>query len=450
MKSIFPLCLLCLLLLHSASAKTASNHDLEQLMPFLDPYTIAIVQLNLEDLDVPATSRQLLELLPEPREFWAEPITQAQRILEPWHRQFHQAGGQRLYLLLSLSWLGVQPPVVVVAPLTSAANPESLKTSLAMLNPGWQPHVMHNCVVTAPEFILRQLQSETAPATPVPPEHWQTALATTETELARLVLVPYPDSDRVLANLLPTLPPMLGGGPGSILTRGFRWASLSLQLPPSGAITLTIQSDSPESATALGEVIKNGLDAVGQLPEAQQQIPHWNDLLQLVHPVAVNDQLRRRLDLTQLSDLVQALQPPLDEARTKAAEIATVNRLKQVGLALHIYAVDHAERFPPHLVDLLPQLGDPRLLLHPSSTVSPPADLITQPRDAQMAWIDQNSPFVFALPGAALKEIRNPGNTPAVYERPEPDTSATIGVAFADGSVRRIAPEELNRLLNKP
>jgi hypothetical protein len=450
MKSILQLCSLCLLLLHAAPAKAASNHDLEQLLPFLDPYTVGIAQLNLEDLDISATSQRLLELLPEPREFWAEPITQAQQFLEPWHQQFRQAGGQRLYILLSLSWLSLEPPVVVVAPLTSTANAESLKTSLALMNPQWQPEVMHGCVVTAPEFILRHLQSETGNVARVPPERWQTALATTETEFARLVLVPYPESDRVLASLLPTLPSMLGGGPGSILTRGFRWASLSLQLPPPGAITLTIQSDSPESATALGEVIKNGLDAIGRNPELQQQIAAWDDLLQLVHPVAVDDQLRRRLDLTQLSDLVQALQPPLAEARAKAAEIATVNRLKQIGLSLHIYAVDHADQFPPHLVDLLPQIGDPRVLLHPSDTQSPPADLMTQPREAQIAWIERHSPFVYALPSIVLKEIRNPATTVAVYERPEPDNNTAVGATFADGSVRRISPEELNRLLNKP
>jgi hypothetical protein len=446
MKSILQLGSLCLLLLHAAPAKAASNNDLEQLLPFLDPYTVGIAQLNLDDLDVSATARRLLELLPEPREFWAEPIAQAQQFLEPWHQQFRQAGGQRMYILLSLSWLRLEPPVVVVAPLTSTANAEGLKASLAMMSPGWQPEVMHGCVVTAPESILRHLRSD---AGTVEPERWESALATTDVEFARLVLVPYPESDRVLASLLPTLPPMLGGGPGSIVSRGFRWASLSLQLPPAGAITLTIQSDSPESAIALGKVIENGLTALGQNPEVQQQIVVWDDLLQLVRPVAVDDQLRRRLDLVQLSDLVRALQPPLEEARSKAAQIATVNRLKQIALALRIYAVDHGDRFPPHMADLFPHLGNPRLLLHPHDSQTLPADLMTQPREVQMAWIDQQSPFVYVLPGAAIKEIQSPATTVAVYERPQPGDDSTVGVAFADGSVQLVTPERLKQLLDR-
>jgi hypothetical protein len=446
MKSILQLGSLCLLLLHAAPAKAASNNDLEQLLPFLDPYTVGIAQLNLDDLDVSATARRLLELLPEPREFWAEPIAQAQQFLEPWHQQFRQAGGQRLYILLSLSWLRLEPPVVVVVPLTSTANAEGLKASLAMMSPGWQPEVMHGCVVTAPESILHRLRSELAT---VEPERWKTALATAEVEFARLVLVPYPESDRVLTGLLPTLPPMLGGGPGSILTRGLRWASLSLQLPPTGAITLTIQSDSPESATALGAVIENGLTALGQNPEVQQQIVVWDDLLQLVRPVAVDDQLRRRLDLVQLSDLLRALQPPLEEARSKAAQIATVNRLKQIGLALRIYAVDHGDQFPPHMVDLLPSLVDPRVFLNPHDSQAPPADLMTRPREAQMAWIDQQSPFVYVLPGAVLKEIHSPATTVAVYQQPQPGDDSTVGVTFVDGSVQLVTPERLKQLLDQ-
>jgi hypothetical protein len=261
-------------------------------------------------------------------------------------------------------------------------------------------------------------------------------------------MVPYAGSDRVLADLLPALPPMLGGGPGSIIARGFRWATLSVQFPPAGSISLVIQSDSPEAARAMGEVIENGLTALGQNPAVQQQIPAWNQLVRRVHPVVVDDQLQRRLDLTQVADLVRALQPPLEAARAQAARIATVNRLKQIGLALRIYAVDHADRFPPHMADLLVILGDPRLLLHPRDLQVPPADLMTQPREAQMAWIDQHSAFIYVLPSASLKEIQSPGTSVAVYERPEPGDDPTVGVAFADGSVQRVTLERLNQLLN--
>lgn len=444
MNSILRLCSICFLLLHTAPARAASTTELERLKTFLDPHTVGIAQLNLDDLDVPATANELLELLSEPREFWVEQIGQARQVLEPWHQEFRQAGGERLYAVVSLSWLGNQPPVVVVAPLSATANADRLKASLAMANPAWQPEVMHGCVVTAPEFILNHLRSAPAPGEL---ERWQTAFEAAEPGIVRLILVPYPESDRVLADLLPTLPPMLGGGPGSIIIRGFRRATLSLQLPPDGSLSLTIQSDSPESALALGQVITNGLAAYGQVSEAQEPAPVWDEFLQLVHPVAAGDQLRRRLELTQLADLIRALQPPLEVARSKAAHTATVNRLKQIGLALRIYAADHADRFPPHLVEILKTPGDARVLLHPRDSEPPPPDLLTQSRQARMAWIDQKSPFVYVLPGGSLKEIQSSQTTVLVYERPRPGEDSPVGVLFADGSVQSVAPAQLKELL---
>ena len=127
--------------------------------------------------------------------------------------------------------------------------------------------------------------------------------------------------------------------------------------------------------------------------------------------------------------------------------MATVNRLKQIGLALHIHADAHGGRFPLHLADILQDIGDPKVFLHPGDSHVPPADLATQSRDTRIQWIDQHSPFVYVRPGALLKEIQAPGSTVAVHERFTMKQDEPVVVLFADGSVQILAPERLQELL---
>jgi hypothetical protein len=439
------ICLLPLLAIGSANA--AATAQLDVLKPFLDPHAVAIIELNVHELDVAAASDGLIEALPESHKLWSAPIEQARAALEPWHREFRQAGGQRVYIVASLAWLGYGPPVAVIAPLTRDADPDRLKAALAMMTPHWQPRVLHGSVVSGPDNVLLKLQAGgAAPTTLV---QWQAAFAAAPAGVARLVLVPYAESERVIEDVLPTLPRMLGGGPGTILSRGFRWGTASLRLPPRGGLSLVIQSESADAALALHRVMEHGLSVVGELPDVRRDIPGWTEIEKLILPVVVGDRLERELDLAQVVHLAQALQPSMDEARTKAQRVATINRLKQIGLALRVYAHEHGDRLPPHLADTLQHLGDPRILLHPGDVRVPPADLVAQSRDAQVRWIDEHSPFVYVRPGVLLKEVGSPGSTVAVHERFEPGQDEPVGVLFVDGSVQMMSPDRLRQLLDE-
>ena len=441
---------ICLLLFNAVTGMAASNAELERLKPFIDPYTVAVVQLDLDELDVAASTVALLELLPEWRDMLAQPIEQARGILEPWHQQFRKAGGERLYILLSLNWLSSPPPIVFVAPLTGNADPEQLKATFAMAGPGWQPRVMHGCVVTASEPVLRHLQTG---ATAGALDGWQAAFEAAPSGIARAVMVPYLESDRVIEDLLPMLPPMLGGGPGSVLTRGFQWAALTLKLPPAGALSLTIQSESAEAAVALRKIMEHGLNALGEVREVRQLIADWDKITALLLPNASGNRLQCRLEFVQLAEVIRGLQPAFDaaigEARSKAMRVQIVNQLKQIGLGLMLHAGDHGDRLPSHLADTLKFLGNnPRLLLLPDDSQVLPADFATQSREAQAAWIDAHTPFVYVRPGESLKELKAPMTTVLVYERPKPDDDSNVGVLFADGHVETLPPGKLRNLLN--
>ncbi len=55
----------------------------------------------------------------------------------------------------------------------------------------------------------------------------------------------------------------------------------------------------------------------------------------------------------------------LDAAAAKAASIKCVNNLKQIGLAIRIYATDHEDKFPVELGVIQAELGTPKILVCP-------------------------------------------------------------------------------------
>jgi len=94
------------------------------------------------------------------------------------------------------------------------------------------------------------------------------------------------------------------------------------------------------------------VQAVAQLPEVQQMVPKFADLLQVLKPTISGDRLS--LDLSEANGGFTALAslviPPFEAARTAASRARSMNNLKQIMLAMHNYAsANNASKvtFPP-------------------------------------------------------------------------------------------------------
>jgi hypothetical protein len=116
--------------------------------------------------------------------------------------------------------------------------------------------------------------------------------------------------------------------------------------------------------------------------------------------------------------------PALARAKPKAQEISCVNNLKQIGLALRIYATDHEDVFPPDLQSIQEELALPAVLVCPSQ---PGAD-----RLRGLSW----SEFDF---DQCIYEYLEPGLKAGekAFDTPVVRCKIHGSVVRADGSVQR-------------
>jgi prepilin-type processing-associated H-X9-DG protein len=432
--------LLVIAVLIPLTTRGAETTSLQQIESLLDENTVVVGRLNLERLDLGALATNILDLFPEQHQQISTPIAAIQPAAQAWLDNFRNAGGKEIYGVLSLSFLSRTAPGFVAVPMSESGQAERFRNLSKDSGLGRElpSAVIRNCFVAGPEMILQRLEKTPGKA----PRHLQAAFASAAPGLLQVVLMPYADSSRVIEEMLPTLPAKVGGGPGIILTRGFLFASLSLQAPPEGGVVLTIQSQSADDAKALREVIVKGLAVLGSLEEVKKQLPQWPAVQAMITPTVQGDTLRLSLSHTQIAELAKTvLMPALQQARGRSVTVVVINNLKQIGLAMLMYANDNQDKLPPHLLDCLKYLGSHKPLLPPNSSAQLPADFKQLSREAQIEWLNRNSDLVYLRAGAMLKSIKDPGQAILAYERVPVDENPSVGVLFADGHVEIMKPD---------
>jgi hypothetical protein len=332
--------------------------------PFLDEQTVGVARLDLTRIDAEA----LLDKLAEAGKLEADEIAGPKRDLRGWLADLTRAGGKELYVVFSLADLPLQPPFLVV-PLEAGADAKAVGRELGRGKLFEHLHfeTLDRAVVGASENTLKRLRNLKA----APRPELVKAFAAAGDTAAQALLLPPAETRRVLDELLPTLPPELGGGPSKPLTAGLRWAALGVEGPPKLALRLVVQSPDPAAARGLADLLAGARKALGGQKEVREWLPDFDKMTAPLIPRVEEDRLVVSLGE---KEVLEVLPPLVRRAHQTAAHAAGLNKLKELAFATHSYADAHKGRFPavanfdkqgkPLLswrVHLLPYLGEKKL-----------------------------------------------------------------------------------------
>jgi hypothetical protein len=126
------------------------------------------------------------------------------------------------------------------------------------------------------------------------------------------------------------------------------------------------ESSRPDAAplSATGMVVPHARADLERLRGLKQQLAGEVTALEVLR--TENEKLRAQA-LARSGLAPEQVQPMLD-ARAKARSLACVNNLKQLGLAVHIWASSHGGLLPPDFLSLSNELVSPKLLVCPEDT----------------------------------------------------------------------------------
>lgn len=148
-------------------------------------------------------------------------------------------------------------------------------------------------------------------------------------------------------------------------------------------VTAGAQKASPGSANA-NQVVPGQPDTTAASAAAtpeQQELSRLRELIsklsaevsRLEQMQAENQKLRQQLSAASAAALTPEETSNLEEARAKAMAIQCVNNMKQLGLAVKVWALDNGDMTPPDVLQMTNEMSTPKILACPADTAHPVA-----------------------------------------------------------------------------
>lgn len=327
---------LILVLPASAAEKFDAEARARAIAPFIDEQTMIVAHVDLTRIDADG----LLNWAVETGRLEAKEIEAFRRQLRGWLADLTKAGGKEMYVVASLADLPIDPPLVVV-PLAAGTDAASIRRVLGRI-PGLNllSFEKFDQTLLAGSAAARKRVRSGKPA--VRPELTKAFAAAGDTT-AQLLLLPTKDTRRVIDELLPALPPQLGGGSTRPLSHGLSWAAVGMELPPKPSLRLLIQSPNADLAGALKDLLTRLAKAVAEQREVREFLP---DIGRLAEALAFQVEEERLMLSTKDKELNALLPALVRRTYQDAQRRASVNKLKQLGLAMHNYSDSKKGRLP--------------------------------------------------------------------------------------------------------
>lgn len=324
--------------------------DPGQIEPFVNEYTLAVARLDVSGIDPDAVDRWATEAIAsQDRHAMGEEFGISGAQARDWAKQFREAGGKVIWLLLTVEPVPSGSPVVAVVPIGNGTDAQALKRLFTGIAPSAQVLRAHGALVIG-QGSLEWINAIQPTARP----QLAKALSAVEHGQLRAALIPSEDARKVIESMAPTLP---AGRSGGSLARGFQWAAAAIQLPPDPAFQAIVQTPDENSSKAIQPLIKSLLNMFRQPPGGTgDQV--WkrliNAAIDLTSATQVRgDQLVIALDSRQATALAGRVIGGLYAAHEQALRERSAGNLMRLLRGWVMYANDYKGRVPDTLAEMI-------------------------------------------------------------------------------------------------
>jgi prepilin-type processing-associated H-X9-DG protein len=369
-------CLLIPLTSRHAAAAEPPPAAAKVVEPFLDEQVVGVLRIDTSRVDPKAleawiverlqaqakADKSLAEKVDQTIAELARPRAQLEANLE-W---FRKSGARELFVLIRTAEMFQQQPPILI-PMAGVTDAQALRE---VLPPG--ERIGEVMAIGEPETLQQLKALHAGKAKGAAQAELVAALGASEPDAAiHLAVALSPDGRRVFEELVPTLPPQLGGGPSSALTTGLRWITLSTKLPPQPRVRLTIQAKDADAAKALDKLLSNALTEFAKSLEAegarqdgiQPLQKELAKLLPSLAPKTEGDRLVLLLDKEGLDKLSGTVAAAMVRARDIATRVQSSSNIRQLLQTCMLWANENRGNWPDELpaamkaFDLPPQVA---------------------------------------------------------------------------------------------
>lgn len=357
-----------------AAEKPAAKFDpaarAKAIAPFIDEQTVVVLHADLSRVDLRPAFEQIVEWAPEARTELGIASLAAGGVLST----LTKANCSEVYMVVSLADIPLGPPhkpPFLVFPLGERADEKALATLLAPVGEYEVQQRVDNVFFAGSRSALDRYKKAKPDERPELAAAFEAA---GDTAVQALVLPPK-YTRRVIEEMLPELPPVFGGGSSKVVVDGFLWGAAGVDLSREMSLRVVIQSKDKEAAAAGKAKLADLFRAIGKEAEVRENLPAFDEIAGLFTPAVQGDRLTLVLDQKNqgVNKLLAALKPAVGKARDSARQAQSMNNLRQIGMAMHVYQEAH-KSFPaaasydaackPLLswrVMILPELGQKEL-----------------------------------------------------------------------------------------
>lgn len=144
--------------------------------------------------------------------------------------------------------------------------------------------------------------------------------------------------------------------------------------------------------------------------------------------------------------LTSILLPSLNRARETANRVKCAANMRQIGMGILLYSNENRGKYPPDLATILRTQGITiDVFICPSGAAAVPPEIMAANADAQGAWVNDNSAYVYV--GQGLTNAA-PADRVVLYEKSDNHDEDGMNFLYADGHVEWQTMETAQQLIN--